>query len=444
MTTRQERVGELIKREVSQIIQKDLRDPRIGFVTVTDAQVSRDLKHARVLVSFFGDPEKAKDCLFGLESARGYVRAQLAQKAELRAVPEIDFGLDQSIEGTAKIDELLQSAKAERPGELLTKLDEAARLIDTAETVVIVSHAGPDGDAVGSVVALGLGLASVGKAVTMACPDPVPELYSFVRGSERIVTSIGDDARFGFDLGVALDCDSPRRAEALEPALRSSKYVLNTDHHASNTGFGDVALVSPRASASGELVYELLGRLAIGIDEEIAEALYVAILTDTGSFRQANATSRAFSVCADLIGHGVLPHKVARQVYESKPLSSIKLAGLAAGRAESTEGGAIVWSWLQRDDFKRAGATDEQTEGIVELLRAAEGAAVAVLFTETEDGKTRASFRSNSAVDVARLASEFSGGGHPAAAGCSIAGPPAETRERVISAAQSAWSQVPK
>lgn len=442
MTTRQQRVGELIKREVSQIIQNDLRDPRIGFVTVTDAEVSRDLKHARVFVSFYGEPDKAQDCLFGLESARGYVRSQLARRAELKAVPEIDFGLDESVHDGARIEELLQSARVDRPGELLSKLDEAAQLIESARRIAVVCHVSPDGDAIGSMIALALALKKVGKAVTMATPDPVPAPYAFLAGTENIEDSLGEVS--GFDLAIALDCDSQRRTGPLEAVLRSSKYILNIDHHASNSGFGDVALVSPRASAAAELVYELVGRLAIPIDQEIAEALYVAILTDTGSFRQANATSRAFGICADLVGYGVRPDKVARRVYESKRLSSIKLLGLAAGRVRSTEDEAIVWSWLTQADFGSAGAGDDETEGIVEFLRAVDKAAVAVLFVETQDGETRVSFRATSAVDVSEIAAGFGGGGHPGAAGCILKESLDSAQDQVISAASQAWSQAPK
>jgi phosphoesterase RecJ-like protein len=439
MTTRQQRIGELIKREVSQIIHDDLRDPRIGFVTVTAAEVSRDLKHARVFVSFLGEPEKAEQCLFGLESARGYIRAQLAERAELKSVPEIDFGFDESVSDSARIAQLLASAKAERPGELISKLDDAARLIEPARKIVVACHAKPDGDAVGSTIALGLGLETLGKSVTMASPDRVPPLYEFLAGSDRVVGPADDQV--GFDLAIVLDCDGQRRIGKLEKAVRSSKYLVNVDHHASNSRFGDVALVSPRASATAELVYELLGRLAVALNADIAEALYVAILTDTGSFRQANVTSRAFTICADLLGYGIRADKVARLIYENKPLSSIRLLGLAAGRAQAGDDGALVWSTLTREDFAQAEAHEDETEGIVEFLRSAKGVGVAILFVEDGDNRTKVSFRAGRRVDVSTLAARFGGGGHPGASGCTIDASLPETQRIVLSAAAEACSE---
>ncbi len=316
-------------------------------------------------------------------------------------------------------------------------LNQAAGAIRTASSVLIACHVRPDGDALGSLLGLGLGLERLGKRVLMVSPDGVPELYRFLPHHERVVTA----AAGAFDLAIGVDADGSRRLGSAEAAGLAAPFVIDVDHHSGQEPYGNLHLVDPRRSATGELVLAVLDELGVRLERDLAVCLMTALLTDTGSFRYPNVTPETLRIAARLVEAGALPGPIYEAVYEQKPLAAVRLAGLALERAETGRGGELVWSALARADFADAGATDEETEGIISELRAVRGARVAILIREESDGQIRASLRSRDGTNVARIAQQFDGGGHPGAAGCSLPGPLADASRRLVQAALAALAE---
>lgn len=289
------------------------------------------------------------------------------------------------------------------------------------ERFLVTSHENPDGDALGSLLALHLGLEQLGKdsVMVLAGPAPLPGEYRFLELPERgLLRELPADR--GGRVVVAVDCANATRLA--DPAiLDGAVSTVNVDHHHDNSRFADVDLVVPEASSTGELLADLLRALGVQLTPELAEALYVALVTDTGRFQYANTTPKALRLAADLVEAGADVHKVFQGVYESVQFAKLKLLARALDRARVFEGGRIVVSYLLRTDFAEVGAVEPYTEGIIDYLRAVEGAQLAALIREPpRDGSParKVSLRSSvDELDVSALARAFGGGGHPQAAG---------------------------
>jgi phosphoesterase RecJ-like protein len=278
----------------------------------------------------------------------------------------------------------------------------------------------PDGDALGSLCALGLACEALGKSVTMVSPDGIPPLYTFIPGTDRVVTA---DAALPADVGIGVDADGSDRLGPAERLVLACATVIDLDHHVGADRFGQIQLVDPTAAAAGELVYELIGDLGVPIDRAIAEALMAAIVTDTGAFRFSSVTPRTLKIVAHLMEAGAHPYPVVERIYGTRSLAATKLMATALSRVQQAAGGCFAWSALDRATFLQAGARDDETEGIINEIRAIEGVGVAALLREEPDGSIRVSLRSRDGTDVAALAGRFGGGGHHAAAGCTLPGP---------------------
>jgi phosphoesterase RecJ-like protein len=310
-------------------------------------------------------------------------------------------------------------------------LRRAASAIRTASRILIACHVRPDGDALGSLLALGLGCMALGKRVVMVSPDGVPDAYRFLPLWECVATA----AEGEFDLGIGVDADGSARLGSVEAAVLAAPQVIDLDHHIGPAPYGNIQVVDPSAAATGELVFALLDELGVPLTLEIAVSLMTAILTDTGSFRFSNVTPRTLSMAARLVEAGALPGPVYEAVYEQKPAAAVRIAGRALAGLQAEHGGQLVWSALSCADFAAAGATDEDTDGIVGHLQAVKGARVILLFRELADGEVRVSLRARDRTNMARVAQRFGGGGHAPAAGCTLPGPLAEAAARVVSAA---------
>jgi bifunctional oligoribonuclease and PAP phosphatase NrnA len=311
---------------------------------------------------------------------------------------------------------------------------QAAAAIRAGQEIVVACHVNPDGDAIGSLCALGVACERLGKRVAMVSPDGVPELYRFIPGWERVTTA----AAGRFDVGIGVDADGSDRLGTAEAVVLAAGVVIDIDHHVGPDSFGSVRLIVPQAAATGELVYELIRELGVDIDVAIAEALMAAIVTDTGSFRYPSVTAETLRITADLVERGAHPQAVWERVYGQRPLTTTHLLGRALVATRRTADGRLVWATLSRSDFERAGAEEDETEGIINEIRAVEGAGVAILLREQVDGQVRISFRSKDGTDVSALAEQFGGGGHRAAAGATLPGPLPAAEQRVIEAAIAA------
>ncbi|MCR4399182.1 MAG: bifunctional oligoribonuclease/PAP phosphatase NrnA [Firmicutes bacterium] len=279
---------------------------------------------------------------------------------------------------------------------------------------VLVPHVNPDGDAIGSCLALFLALRRRGKQCRVLLDEPVPSRYRFLPGSAEVTGHPPGDQEFVL---VALDCTDESRWGYPREGLAAASVVVNMDHHVSNSRFGDYQLVDEDASATGEIVFELLRDLGWGITSDEATSLYTAIATDTGSFRFANTTPRSLEICADLVRAGAKPDRIAEEVFETRSLAATLLLQRALSSLRVDQSGRIAWMCLGLEDFRESGASAEDTEGIVNNARMIEGVEVGLLFREIGEGRVKVALRSKSTVDVSRVASAFSGGGHPAARG---------------------------
>src|SRR4051795_796372 len=297
----------------------------------------------------------------------------------------------------------------------------AAALRDN-EKFLVVTHENPDGDALGSLLATTLALRQLGKDVEMLLTGdaPFPREYNFME-LDGVLRELPDDV--GERVLVAVDCAKADRIGPDETPLERSRLVVDIDHHHDNSRFGDVNLIVATASSTGELLRDVFAEIGVELTAEIAEPLYVALVTDTGRFQYSNTTPKALRLAAELVDAGADVHAVFQSVYESVQFAKLKLLARALERARVLEGGRIVVSFLVRTDFAEVGAAEPYSEGIIDYLRAVEGAELAALIREPprHSGPTRrVSLRASiDELDVSAIARLFEGGGHRQAAGFS-------------------------
>ena len=302
-------------------------------------------------------------------------------------------------------------------------LETAAAALRAHDRHVVTTHENPGGDALGSLLATNLTLQALGKETTMYLAGTVsfPREYRFMR-LDRVQR--GPAPEMEGRVLVAVDCANERRLGAdYARLLDGARLVINIDHHHDNTRFGDVNLIRPEASSTGEILRDVIGELGVELTPEIAETLYIAIVTDTGRFQYSNTTAKALRLAAELVEQGANVHRVFQGVYENVAFAKLKLLAKALEHARVLEGGRVIVSHLEREDFEEAGAEEPFSEGIIDYLRAVEGADMAALIREPPraDAPTRrVSLRaSTDDLDVSEIARKSGGGGHRQAAGFS-------------------------
>jgi phosphoesterase RecJ-like protein len=323
------------------------------------------------------------------------------------------------------------------------QFDEAVALFEGARLILLVTHINPDGDAVGSTAALAHLAREHGKRVVCYCADPVPAAYRFLAGTELF----GCEPRFvdTADVIGVIDCSDPQRlGPEHERILARREAVVLIDHHTDVEPFGGVNVVDPGAAASGVLVYELLGRLGWPVDVPAAEGLYVAIDTDTGSFRYPNTDARGLRVTAELVELGLQTNRVAQRVYESRRFERFRLLGLALETLERELDGRLALVSVTQEMLTKTGADVEDTDDIVDYARGIEGVEVGAFLREDADGTVKLSLRSKGGVAVNELARLIGGGGHPCAAGARFRGTLAEARSWVVETVRSALDGGPE
>jgi phosphoesterase RecJ-like protein len=303
-----------------------------------------------------------------------------------------------------------------------------------ARRIALVSHRDPDPDTIGSALALGLGLESLGKQVSWHCADPVPEQQRFLHGSERFTQEPPPD---DVDLVVTVDFGSVDRAKFALPARPT---LVNIDHHASNDNFGTANLVDVTAAASAELVSRVIDALGIPWTPDMATAALVGIMTDTGSFQFPSTDARALERAARLREAGADLQAITYNIFRNKRFEALKLWGFAFSRLAREDGGQLVWTEIRAGDIESAEARDEDISGLVEQVARSAGMRVALLFNE-QRGSVKVSCRTSQwepSVDATALMARFGGGGHVRAAGALIQGDLADVRARVLDAARAA------
>jgi len=323
----------------------------------------------------------------------------------------------------------------------VNELEKIAKVIKENKSFFITSHIRPDGDSIGSQLALKRILERLGKEVTIVNHDSVPKIYDFLPGSE----SIRQESPKNKECDVTIVLDSPdfSRLESTAKAIKKDKVIINIDHHLGNKKFGKYNYVDTKASAVGEQIYELTRIMGFEIDEEIALCLYVGILTDTGSFRQSNTTSRTHEIVADLMKIGDLrPAQITHQVYETQLPSAIKLLSMTLDTLERSEDGRIAWMTITDEMFKETGTTKAEAENFINYVRSVKGSEVAILFTELARDEVKISFRSKSSADVNSIAKTFGGGGHLRASACTMKRDLEDVKEKVLTEVEKQLKKV--
>jgi phosphoesterase RecJ-like protein len=313
-------------------------------------------------------------------------------------------------------------------------MSDAAAEVAAAQSLVVIGHVGPDGDALGSAIGLALAARGAGKTAyaTFGEPFVIPDQLQFLASEILVSPSELSDRRF--DLAVAVDVAALDRLGTAAQLVEAADRFVVIDHHRTNGGFGDVSLVDPAAAATAEVIHRLLAVLGWDIDEPIARALYVGLVTDTGRFQYSATSPAVHHIAADLLERGVRPDDIGRHLYEEAPFGYLEVAGAVLSRAELLVEPGVVWSYLTIEDLVAAGITYEQADGLIDLIRIAEEADVACLLRDLGNNRTKGSLRSRGGADVGAVAATFGGGGHHNAAGFTFQGTPAEAIARVVAA----------
>jgi len=309
-------------------------------------------------------------------------------------------------------------------------------IIRRHQSFVLLSHVRPDGDAIGSQLALGFALEAAGKRVRLINEDGLPENLAFLPGSHRIETPPADPV--DAEVVIALDtATKPRLGEAALHAASAATLWLNIDHHISNPRYGDFNYIDSTSPATGQILYDLITALDLPFPDETRDAIYVAVSTDTGSFQYPSTTSKTYELGADLIRRGLDVGKINELTYDSHPFRRVQLMRALLNTLECSEDGLIA-HWEMRDKLRTDLALKpEDSEGLIDYIRAIRGVMVAVFFEELPDGKIRISMRSKDRrIDVCKIGMEFGGGGHALAAGIRMPGPLEEAKAKVLAVIQ--------
>lgn len=297
---------------------------------------------------------------------------------------------------------------------------------------LITAHVNLEGDSLGSQLAMKALLDAMGKEAFIVDNDAVPEHYKFLPKANEVSNKI--DKGLAFDAAVILDCPTLRRIGKVRELVTKNKPIINIDHHISNEKFGSVNWVDPHASSAGEMVYRLFKKTGTPLTKEIALSLYIAILTDTGSFNYDNTSGVTHEIASELLGYGLEPAAVSESVYEKRSLEDIKLLALVLATIKVNERGDVAYLEITRKMISQTGADMYKSEGLVNYARSIDKVKVAIIFKEDakELNKINVSFRSKGDLDVNGVASHFGGGGHIKASGCVIEGNLREVEEKVL------------
>ncbi len=418
------RVNDELMRVLSELI-RTVRDPRVGgIVSITHVEAAPDLGSAKIFVSILGDAETKRGCIKGLVSASGYLRREVARKMRLRYTPELIFVEDDSIVAGTRIMELIGDvAKKEEEKRTLTAKT-AAEFLKTRDDILILTHKSPDGDAAGSAVALAYALTAEGKRAY------VFENPEFTEKSKKITRKLYPPEGFKPRSVIAVDCADIKLisngAEEFADAIE-----LAIDHHVSHTHYAQLEFVDSDAAACGELIFDIIGELGVKLTKKIAEALYIAIATDTGRFLHSNTTPETHIKAAELLRSGVDFVAINREYFTEKSRARIAVEASLLSDINICFGGRVGIIKLPTQLIESAGASEDDLDGISALARTVEGVELGIYLRERGD-VTKVSVRSGEQVDASEFCAYFGGGGHVRAAGCAISASLSEAERMII------------
>jgi bifunctional oligoribonuclease and PAP phosphatase NrnA len=298
--------------------------------------------------------------------------------------------------------------------------------LKNSRSVLIASHVNPDGDAIGSLLAMGLALDALNIKATLYNESDIPTVYRFMPEIKRIQNQIS--RVHAYETAIILDCSNLDRIGRATDIVTQIPMVINIDHHSTNTRFGERQLIDDKACATAELVFRLLKEMEVPISTAMATSIYTGIVTDTGSFRFSNTNASAFEICNEMVLLGVKPKHIARHLYGSYSLGRIKLLNQALGSIEIANNGSLSLMTLTQNMLRETGTQPEDADGLIQYARKIEDVKVAALIQEQANGRKHVSadknyhvsLRSDGSIDVAAIAATFGGGGHPSAAGFNL------------------------
>lgn len=303
--------------------------------------------------------------------------------------------------------------------------------IKSAKKIAILSHIFPDGDAIGSSLALYIALKKLNKTVDIYNQDGVPNIYAFLPGASKILTEWNNNLIY--DLAIVLDTGDLERIGKCIEVFNSSLQKINIDHHITNSNFGEINYIETEASAVGEIVYRIINLLNVKLDKDIAECLYTALATDTGGFRYSNTTSTCMRLAADLIGYGIDIADICRKIFDLTSETKVRLIGAVLNTLETFSNGKIAVIYITSEQMEKLKAKLEDCEGIVNFARNIIGVEAAAFLVELPQNRIKVNLRSNNYIDVSEIAQKFSGGGHKKAAGCILTEIPlTEAKELIV------------
>lgn len=321
-------------------------------------------------------------------------------------------------------------------------MKEVIEAIKNNKKFLITAHVNLEGDSLGSQLAMKELLIGMGKTAHILDNDAVPDHYKFLPKADEVSNDLSKIDPF--DVAVVLDCPTLKRVGKVSNIIKEkAKIVINIDHHISNENFGDINWVDPHASSAGEMVYRLYKEIHVKLTKEVALSLYIAILTDTGSFNYDNTSGVTHEIAGELLGYGLDPALVSESVYERRSIEDIRLLALVLDTLKVNKNGTVACMEVTRDMLKKTGAEIAKSEGLINYARSIDKVKVAVLFKEDlkEKNKINISFRSKGngeVIDVNRIASIFGGGGHMKASGCIVTGTLEEAKKKVLAKVEEA------
>jgi phosphoesterase RecJ-like protein len=304
----------------------------------------------------------------------------------------------------------------ESAGGAQDRVDAILGVLRRGKRFLVCSHMRPDGDAVGSMLAMGMLLEQMGKQADLVTADRIPKVHRDLPGADEIRTAESVDGEY--DAAILLECDGLQRTRLLG---LEKYFLINIDHHATGREYADLNWIDREAASVGELVYRLVKAAEARVTPQMACCLYTTVLTDTGGFCYGSTQASTFGLARELVLAGADPIRIAHNVYFSTPTSKLLLLGAALGNLKHED--RLAWLWVTAQDLVRTNATDEDCEGIVNFALCASGVEAAVFLREMPDQRIQLSLRSKGRVNVASIAERLGGGGHESAAGCTLGGP---------------------
>lgn len=312
-------------------------------------------------------------------------------------------------------------------------LSPIVNVLQKEDNFLITAHIRPEGDSIGSQLAMAILLQKLGKKVTVINEDPPPETYYFLPQSEKILTYSSEHERSKFDVGIVLDCNQLERIGKVSSIVRKTSIIVNIDHHPDSSGIGEYNYIDTNASACTEQIYMLIKAMDFKLDYDLALPIYVGIMTDTGNFKQVNTTALSHQIVADLLNYGIEPNEIASQIYEVNTTDSVKLLGQILSTLKTRENGRIIIANITQKMLKETGFTTEiEPERIIDQIRSIKGVEVILLFRDLGQNKVKVNLRSKVTFNVSEIAKIFNGGGHLRAAGCVIEGTLQEVEKRIL------------